>query len=93
MLLIPSRRFISSVNHVTVIGAGLMGAGIVQVAAASGYQVTMYYNAINERVDTTNEAITKGNKIIYKSLERIAKKKFEGNASETQKYFRKLTKP
>jgi 3-hydroxyacyl-CoA dehydrogenase len=56
------------IKHITVIGAGLMGSGIVQVAAQSGYKVTM--------IDTTQKALDNGKSIIEKSLARVAKKKF-----------------
>ncbi|KAJ3205370.1 hypothetical protein HDU67_008889 [Dinochytrium kinnereticum] len=59
---------ISQIKHVTVIGSGLMGAGIVQVAAQSKLSVTM--------VDLSEEAVTKGKGIITSSLKRVAKKKF-----------------
>ena len=29
------------INHVTIIGSGLMGSGIAQVTAQAGYQVTL----------------------------------------------------
>ena len=45
-----------------------MGAGIVQVVAASGIRVTM--------IDKSQDALNKGNEIIQKSLARVAKKKF-----------------
>lgn len=44
MFNVAQRRYLSTpshINHLTVIGAGLMGAGIVQVAAVAGYKVTM----------------------------------------------------
>ena len=40
------------VSKIGVLGAGLMGAGIVQVAAASGYNVTL--------VDVTDELVARG---------------------------------
>ena len=56
-----------------------MGAGIVQVAAAAGFKVTM--------VDVNQEALDKGRQIILSSLQRIAKKKFEGqDAAVAQKF-------
>lgn len=57
---------VPQIKHVTVIGAGLMGAGIVQVAAQAGYKVTM--------VDTSQTSIANGLKIIHSSLSRTAKK-------------------
>ncbi|PLW04861.1 hypothetical protein PCANC_28285 [Puccinia coronata f. sp. avenae] len=56
------------VKHLTVIGAGLMGSGIAQVAAQSGIAVTVH---------GLNDAICQESKsIINQSLKRIANKKF-----------------
>ncbi|KAJ3191238.1 hypothetical protein HK101_007949 [Irineochytrium annulatum] len=73
---ILTRSFSSSaaahqVQRLTVIGSGLMGAGIVQVAAQSKLPVTM--------VDLNDEALQKGKAIISSSLKRVAKKKHEGD--------------
>ncbi|NP_001279153.1 hydroxyacyl-coenzyme A dehydrogenase, mitochondrial [Callorhinchus milii] len=57
-----------SLQHVTVIGAGLMGAGITQVAAATGHTVAL--------VDTSEDILNKSLKGIGASLGRISKKKF-----------------
>ncbi|KAL2915735.1 hypothetical protein HK105_204681 [Polyrhizophydium stewartii] len=57
----------AAIKNVTVVGGGLMGAGIVQVAAQSGYKVTM--------VDVSPDSLDKGRKIISSSLARVAKKK------------------
>ncbi|XP_004686661.1 PREDICTED: hydroxyacyl-coenzyme A dehydrogenase, mitochondrial [Condylura cristata] len=56
------------VKHVTVIGAGLMGAGIAQVAAASGHTVVL--------VDQSEDILAKSKKSIEESLRKVAKKKF-----------------
>ena len=42
----------SEINHVAVVGAGQMGAGIAQVALAAGLKVTL--------VDVTAEFVAKG---------------------------------
>ncbi|KAJ3114314.1 hypothetical protein HDU96_002279 [Phlyctochytrium bullatum] len=68
----------AGIKNITVIGSGLMGAGIVQVAAQSKLNVTM--------VDLSDNAIAKGKTIIETSLKRIAKKKFEGDDT-SQKTF------
>ena len=57
------------IKNVTVFGSGLMGAGIVQVAAHAGYNVTM--------VDIKQEFIDAGMKRIEGSLRRVVRKKNE----------------
>lgn len=59
------------VKHVTVIGGGLMGAGIAQVAAATGHTVVL--------VDQTEDILEKSRKGIEESLRKVAKKKFAEN--------------
>ncbi|KAK3810358.1 MAG: 3-hydroxyacyl-CoA dehydrogenase [Benniella sp.] len=67
-----------NIKNITVFGSGLMGAGIVQVAAQNAFNVTM--------VDLNNEALKKGQDIITSSLKRVAKKQFPEDA-EKQKEF------
>ncbi|KAI8821662.1 3-hydroxyacyl-CoA dehydrogenase [Fimicolochytrium jonesii] len=71
---------VKPVERITVIGSGLMGAGVVQVAAQSGFKVSM--------VDLTDDSLRKGEKIITSSLKRVAKKKFGGDVegAEARKY-------
>ncbi|CAE6521180.1 unnamed protein product [Rhizoctonia solani] len=54
------------IKNITCFGAGLMGAGIAQVAAQNGFKVTL--------CDITPQALENGIKIIRASLGRIAKK-------------------
>merc|ERR1712188_143747 len=62
------RMFASSgVSSVAVFGAGLMGAGIAQVSAASGKNVTL--------IDVNQDVVDKGFASIQKSIGRVAKKK------------------
>ncbi|KAJ3252506.1 hypothetical protein HK103_001444 [Boothiomyces macroporosus] len=68
----------SDIKHITIIGAGLMGSGIVQVAAQAGYKVTM--------VDTSDKALENGKSIITKSLARVAKKKFNDDKDQSKKF-------
>ncbi|KAG8134479.1 hypothetical protein E2320_007595 [Naja naja] len=56
------------IKHVTVIGAGLMGSGIAQVAAATGHTVVL--------VDQSDEILNKSKKQIEDSLKKLSKKKF-----------------
>ncbi|KAF9336309.1 hypothetical protein BG006_009047 [Podila minutissima] len=68
----------TNVKNITVFGSGLMGAGIVQVAAQNAFNVTM--------VDLNPAALQKGQDIITSSLKRVAKKQFPEDA-EKQKEF------
>ncbi|GIY12388.1 hydroxyacyl-coenzyme A dehydrogenase, mitochondrial [Caerostris extrusa] len=61
-----------ALKNVTVIGSGLMGSGIAQVAAQTGHNVTL--------VDVSEPILEKAHSRIQKSLERVAKKKFSDNA-------------
>jgi 3-hydroxybutyryl-CoA dehydrogenase len=56
----------SMTQRVAVIGAGLMGSGIAQVAAQSGWQVVLQ--------DVTEEALWRGREGIEKSTARLADK-------------------
>uniref|UniRef100_A0A8C0TDI7 Hydroxyacyl-CoA dehydrogenase n=1 Tax=Canis lupus familiaris TaxID=9615 RepID=A0A8C0TDI7_CANLF len=69
------------VKHVTVIGGGLMGAGIAQVAAATGHTVVL--------VDQTEDILAKSKKGIEESLRRVAKKKFAENPKAGDEFVEK----
>nr|XP_004671488.1 hydroxyacyl-coenzyme A dehydrogenase, mitochondrial [Jaculus jaculus] len=69
------------VKHVTVIGGGLMGAGIAQVAAATGHTVVL--------VDQTEDILAKSKKGIEDSLRRIVKKKFAENPKAGEEFMAK----
>lgn len=64
----------NEIKVVGIVGAGQMGNGIAQVAAASGFQVIIQ--------DISSEALTKGMTTIQTSLDRLIKK---GTFTETQK--------
>ncbi|PVD39042.1 hypothetical protein C0Q70_01669 [Pomacea canaliculata] len=66
------------IKNVTVIGGGLMGSGIAQVAAATGHNVTM--------VDETDEILSRSTAAIERSLGRIAKKKFADSEKAQSSY-------
>ena len=66
------------IKRVTVIGGGLMGSGIVQVAAASGHDVTL--------VDQSTQLLEKSSARIRKSLERVVKKKFADDAEGGRRF-------
>jgi 3-hydroxybutyryl-CoA dehydrogenase len=54
------------VTRIAVIGAGLMGSGIAQVAAQAGHEVTLR--------DLTDEALTRGREAVASSFARFVKK-------------------
>lgn len=58
-----------AIRNVVVIGGGLMGAGIAQVAATTGYNVTL--------VEMNDGLVEKARGNIKKSLQRVAKKQFK----------------
>ncbi|GAW93810.1 3-hydroxyacyl-CoA dehydrogenase family protein [Calderihabitans maritimus] len=64
------------IKTIFVVGAGLMGSGIAQVAAQGGYRVVMH--------DLNDQILQKGMESIKNSLERFAKKGkiSEGEVSE-----------
>jgi 3-hydroxybutyryl-CoA dehydrogenase len=55
-----------SVSGIAVIGAGTMGNGIAQVAATSGYQVTM--------IDVASEPLVRGQAAIARSVDKLYSK-------------------
>ncbi len=64
---------LDTINAIAVIGAGTMGAGIVQVAATAGHDVYIF--------DTSEDAIDKGIAQIEKFLERsVAKGRIDDEA-------------
>ncbi|KAG1136349.1 hypothetical protein G6F37_010464 [Rhizopus arrhizus] len=69
---------LKDIKNVTIIGAGLMGSGIVQVAAQGKYNVTM--------VDTSDAALENGKKIISSSLKRVARKKFADDETKQKDF-------
>ncbi|XP_064441011.1 hydroxyacyl-coenzyme A dehydrogenase, mitochondrial isoform X1 [Mirounga angustirostris] len=69
------------VKHVTVIGSGLMGAGIAQVAGTTGHTVVL--------VDQTEDILAKSKKGIEESLRKVAKKKFAENPKAGDEFVEK----
>jgi len=67
-----------AIKHVTVIGGGLMGAGITQVAAQTGHNVTM--------VDLDGDILQKSQSNIHKSLARVAKKQYKDDPAAGEKF-------
>ncbi|XP_066251929.1 hydroxyacyl-coenzyme A dehydrogenase, mitochondrial-like [Euwallacea similis] len=66
------------IKNVTVIGGGLMGSGIAQVAAQNGNHVTL--------VEVNPELLKKAEASIGTNLNRVAKKLYKDDASATQKF-------
>jgi len=67
-----------AIEEVSVIGGGLMGAGIAQVSASAGIKVNL--------VDMNEDILKKSATNIQKSLERVAKKKFADKPEEGSKF-------
>ena len=77
MTTLISRRFChqpSGIKNVAVFGGGLMGSGIAQVAAQSGFNVTL--------VDQQKKVLEDAQKRIRQSLEKVAKKQDKVEQSE-----------
>ncbi|XP_063280678.1 hydroxyacyl-coenzyme A dehydrogenase, mitochondrial-like isoform X1 [Prinia subflava] len=72
------------IKHVTIIGGGLMGAGIAQVGAASGHTVVL--------VDQSDEILKKSTKGIEESLGRVTKKKFADKPEAGAEFIKKTLK-
>ncbi|XP_045903905.1 hydroxyacyl-coenzyme A dehydrogenase, mitochondrial [Micropterus dolomieu] len=70
------------IKHVTIIGGGLMGAGIAQVAASTGHTVTL--------VDTSDDILKKAVKGIEGSLKRVVKKKFADKPEAGEEFIQKV---
>ncbi|KAJ2900573.1 hypothetical protein IWW38_000450 [Coemansia aciculifera] len=64
----------SAISHIAIYGAGIMGSGIAQVAAQSGYKVTLW--------DLTQTDIDRGLHAIRRSLSKPAQKT-EKSADQT----------
>lgn len=67
-----------AIKNVTVIGGGLMGSGIAQVAAQTGHGVVLH--------DISDDILQKSVASINKSLGRIAKKKFAEKPQDGEKF-------
>jgi len=87
-LVAPLRRFSTSAGNlsiqtITIIGSGLMGSGIAQVAASAGNTVHV--------VDTSEGALTNSKSSIQKSLTRVGKKTFKDDAAKIEDYVNGIT--
>merc|ERR1719318_1861153 len=68
----------AKIQEVIVIGGGLMGAGIAQVAAQTGHKVTL--------VDISQQVLDKSNARIAESIKRVAKKQFKDDTEGAGKF-------
>lgn len=66
------------IKNITVIGGGLMGSGVAQVAAQTGHNVTL--------VDLNPEILKKTEVSIANSLGRVAKKLYKDTPEEGEKF-------
>ncbi|XP_070835193.1 hydroxyacyl-coenzyme A dehydrogenase, mitochondrial [Chaetodon trifascialis] len=69
------------IKQVMIVGGGQMGAGIAQVAAATGHSVTL--------VDMSDDILKKAVKGIEGSLKRVAKKKFADKPEAGEDFLQK----
>ncbi|KAK3554122.1 hypothetical protein QTP70_019216 [Hemibagrus guttatus] len=74
----------AAIKHVTVIGGGLMGSGIAQVAAVTGHSVVL--------VDMSEDILKKSTKGIEGSLRRVVKKKFADKPEAGEEFVQKVLK-
>lgn len=65
-------------KNVTVIGSGLMGSGIAQVAAQTGHEVVL--------VDLSDDILKKAQTSIHASVQRVAKKQFPNDANAAENF-------
>ncbi|KAM8938706.1 hydroxyacyl-coenzyme A dehydrogenase, mitochondrial [Pelodytes ibericus] len=70
-----------AIKHVTIIGGGLMGSGIAQVAAATGHTVVL--------VDQAEDILKKSRKGIEDSLKRVTKKMFAEKPEAASQFIEK----
>ncbi|KAJ9597989.1 hypothetical protein L9F63_026906 [Diploptera punctata] len=73
-----SSAMTAAIKNVTIIGGGLMGSGIAQVAAQTGHQVTI--------VEVNEDALKKAQAGIQTSLQRVAKKLYKDKPADGEKF-------
>ncbi|XP_050310987.1 hydroxyacyl-coenzyme A dehydrogenase, mitochondrial-like [Anthonomus grandis grandis] len=84
-LLIQSRRHFSNgaIQNVTMVGGGLMGSGIAQVAAQAGNNVTI--------LEVGQEQLKNAQNIIGQSLGRVAKRLHKDDPNAANKFIEETT--
>jgi len=70
----------NAIKNVTVIGGGLMGSGIAQVAAQTGHNVNL--------VDVSSSILDKSKENISISLKRVAKKLYKDKPEEGENFIK-----
>ncbi|XP_059057661.1 probable 3-hydroxyacyl-CoA dehydrogenase B0272.3 isoform X2 [Achroia grisella] len=78
-----SSSSLNAIKTVTVIGGGLMGSGIAQVAAQAGQNVTI--------VDLKPELLENAQKSIQNNLRRVGKKTFKDDAAKIENFVKEST--
>ncbi|XP_026741687.1 probable 3-hydroxyacyl-CoA dehydrogenase B0272.3 [Trichoplusia ni] len=73
-----SSTSLNAIKTVTVVGGGLMGSGIAQVAAQAGQNVTI--------IDVNGELLEKAQKSIHTNLTRVGKKLYKGDAAKVDSF-------
>ncbi|GAH70433.1 unnamed protein product, partial [marine sediment metagenome] len=76
------RLKMADINKICVIGAGVMGSGIVQLLATYGYNVTL--------VDENEEILNKAKNAIEKNLERYFVAKNKISKEEAENYLNRI---
>jgi len=69
---------VANVSNLTIIGAGMMGAGIAQLSAAKGINVVV--------VDQNDKILGKAKAGMQKTLGRVAKKQFKGDDKKAEDF-------
>ncbi|XP_050664816.1 probable 3-hydroxyacyl-CoA dehydrogenase B0272.3 isoform X2 [Leptidea sinapis] len=69
---------LNAIKSVTVVGGGLMGNGIAQVAAQAGQNVTI--------VDLNPDILAKSTKSIENNLKRVAKKTYKDDVAKAESF-------
>jgi len=79
---LSTSRTVMSISKVTVVGGGLMGAGIAQVSASAGNSVNL--------VDLSPDVLGKSKANIEKSLGRVAKKTYKDDPTKGEAYVKEV---
>ncbi|XP_023021005.1 hydroxyacyl-coenzyme A dehydrogenase, mitochondrial [Leptinotarsa decemlineata] len=80
---LSTTQSLNVIKNVTVIGGGLMGSGIAQVAAQSGHNVIL--------VDVSSDILKKSEAGILNNIKRVAKKLYKENADDAKKFIEGAT--